>query len=46
MGTSVGQRVRDDTEAVGMGELLRSGRSCDAAFAGASDASEPAAALA
>lgn len=39
MTTSVDQQVRDDSEVVGMGEVLRFGFSCDSAFAGASDAS-------
>lgn len=39
MKTSAGRRVRDGSEVVGMGKVLRFGLSCDSAFAGASDAS-------
>lgn len=37
--TSVDQQIRDGSEVVGTGEVLRSGLSCDSAFAGVSDAS-------
>lgn len=39
MRTSVDRQIRDGSEVVGMGEVLRFGLSCDTAFAGVSDAS-------
>lgn len=39
MTTSADQELRDDSELVGMSEVLRIGLSCDSVFAGASDAS-------
>lgn len=46
MSKSIVQQARDDSEVVGTGEGLRFGLSCDSAFACASDASKPGAALA
>lgn len=39
MRTSVDQQIRDGSEVVGTGEVLRFGLFCDSAFAGVSDAS-------